>query len=116
MSSEPQTTEYHAQIGDLGALRILLLAIGALLAVTAPFAGGEYELDSLAILPNLVAPPCAVMVFFVFALDMPMTTLFRRGSVPPERSRYNFVLLTEGAMMLVLLGAWMPFFLPLLSR
>ena len=123
----------------LGALRIALLAAVAVLVASAPFASldpgamdaidlaralivenpalGSRDLDlSLGLVwTTLVAPPLAVMVFFVVPLDMLMTRIYMSDKHGAQRARYRRILVVEAAALLVLVAAWAPFFASLLS-
>ena len=124
---------------ELGALRIALLAAVAVLVASAPFASLDpdamdaIDLSRALIVENaalgssdldlafgvawttLVAPPLAVMMFFVVPLDMLMTRIYMSGKHGAERARYRRILAAEALALAALIAAWTPFFLDLLS-
>ena len=124
---------------ELGALRIALLAAVAVLVASAlfaspyPFAGGdvdrvvamfaangspgspEVEFSFGVLWTALVAPPLAVMMFFVVPLDMLMSRIYMADTVGAERARYRRILATEALALALLVAVWTPFFVDLLS-
>ena len=127
------------RILELGALRIALLAAIAVLVASAPFAsfgpdgfggidvsralgveGGdpgsrEINLSPGLLWTTLVAPPLAVMMAFVVPLDMLMSRIYMTDKEETERARYRRILAIEALALALLVGAWTPFFLALLS-
>ena len=125
--------------GELGALRLALLAAAAILAASAPFAStgssGPGAFDAARALAaaggapgphgigvslgvvwtNLVAPPLAVMMAFVIPLDMLMSRLYMSDKQGAERARYRRILAAEALAFVLLAAAWTPFFAALLS-
>lgn len=125
--------------GELGALRLALLAAAAALAASAPFAStgasGPGAFDAARALAvaggapgphgvgvslgvvwtNLVAPPLAVMMAFVIPLDMLMSRLYMADKRGAERARYRRILTAEALAFVLLAAAWTPFFAALLS-
>jgi len=98
----------------LGALRMLMLGFVVLLIATAPFSGGDFSLEGLAMLTTLVAPALTVIMLFVVPLDMIMSFIFRTDKTGSERSRLNRVLLIEAIAFISLVLSWLPFGLKLL--
>lgn len=127
------------RIVELGALRSALLAAIAVLVASAPFASfgpdgfdgidvsravgveggdpGSREINlSLGLLwTTLVAPPLAVMMAFVVPLDMLMSRIYMTDKRGTERARYRRILAVEALALAVLVAAWAPFFVALLS-
>ncbi|NIR31236.1 MAG: hypothetical protein GWN84_18380 [Gammaproteobacteria bacterium] len=99
---------------DIGTLRTVLLAGVLVVAATAPFAGGAVRYSGWGMYPTLIAPTLAVMLFFVLALDILMTTVFMHEHQGPERRRYRSILRGEGLVLVLLLLSWLPFFVRLL--
>ena len=127
------------RVAELGALRVALLAAVAVLVASAPFASfgpdgfggidvsralgvesgpsGSREIAlSLGLLwTTLVAPPLAVMMAFVVPLDMLMSRIYMADKEDGERARFRRILATEALAFVLLVGAWTPFFVALLS-
>ena len=115
---------------ELGPLRVSLLAAVAVLVANAPFAAhhpGAFDVSVVlatdggplpgfgAIWLTLVAPPLAVMIAFVVPLDMLMSRIYMADKHGAERGRYRRILAAEALALLLLVGAWTPFFVALLS-
>ena len=124
---------------ELGALRIALLAAIAVLVASAPFAsfgpdglggidasralgveGGalgsrDVNLSMGLVWTTLVAPPLAVMMAFVVPLDMLMSRIYMTDKPATERARFRRILAVEGLAFILLVAAWAPFFVALLS-
>jgi nitrate reductase NapE component len=97
-------------IVTFGPLRVVLLALLSVAIVGAAFAGGEVELTFPAIVPTLIAPPFAVMMAFITALDILMTAVFLNAKVGAEKTRLRTVALVEIIGLVVLIVVWSAFF------
>ena len=64
---------------------------------------------------TLVAPPLAVMMAFVVPLDMLMSRIYMTDKPYAERARYRRILAAEALAFVLLVAAWTPFFVALLS-
>ena len=131
--SEPnprRAPNLRERAAELGALRVALLAAVAVLVASAPFSSlhpGAFDLSAVlatddgpfaapgAIWLTLVAPPLAVMMAFVVPLDMLMSRIYMTDKPEAERVRYRRILTAEALAFLLLVGAWTPFFVALLS-
>ena len=91
-----------------GLLRLLLLAVSAVLVLVAPFSGGRVVLEGLGVFTTLIAPVAYAVFVFVLPLDMMMTRIFMSDAQPERRARLKRVLITEGVLLALLLLAWMP--------
>ena len=103
-------------VREAGALRTTLIIIVIALIVIAPFTGGSVRVDGWAIIPTLLAPALYVIVVFVLPLEMVMSLIFMSDKHGSERRRYQRILVIELALFLVLLTAWAPFLVELLSK
>lgn len=127
------------RVGELGVLRVALLAAVAVLVASAPFSSfgpngsgavdpsrplgvegsalGSHWLDlSPGLLwTTLIAPPLAVMMAFVVPLDMLMSRIYMTDKPAAERARYRRILAAEALALGLLVAAWTPFFATLLS-
>ena len=127
------------RVAETGALRVALLAAVAVLVASAPFASFGPEgfeavhasralgVDGGALGPReigisiglvwttLVAPPLAVMMAFVVPLDMLMSRIYMADKQGAERARFRRILAAEAFAFVLLVAAWTPFFVALLS-
>ena len=130
---------FRERVLELGALRVALLAAVAVLVASAlfaspyPFGGGDIDTAvamvsantpsastgigySIGLLwPTLIAPPLAVMMVFVVPLDMLMSRIYMTDKHGAERARYRRILAAEAVALALLVTAWTPFFVALLS-
>ena len=97
-----------------GPLRLLLVVVVALLAMLGPFSGGSVDFAGFALITTLVAPVAYAIFIFVLPLDMTMTALFMTDTTPQRRAALKRALITEGALLGVMLITWLPFTLQLL--
>ena len=104
------------RLHELGALRVALLAVIAILVLSAPFASTEIDFSPGRIWPTLLAAPVALMMAFVILLDMLMTRIYMTDTESHERARFRRILAAEAAAFVLLVAAWVPFFAPLLER
>lgn len=102
-----------AFLNRVGFLRALLMLVTVALVALAPFSGGHIQTSGWPLVTTLVAPVFFAILAFVLPLDMLMTWVFMSGSTEDERRRLKVILLTEVALLLVLLIAWSPFVIAL---
>lgn len=105
--------EFFRKIGPLRVLHGLTIVI---LVVTAPFADGSSARSGLAMWPTLIAPAVAPIFLFVLPLDMTMAAIGRSSAESDdERRRLTTVLRFDVLLLVVLVLAWLPFFMALAS-
>jgi len=97
----------------LGPLRAMLAASTLILVALRPFAGGRVIYTDWHILPTMVVPALVPIFFFVLLLDMMMAAVFRSSADDAGQARFTRVLYIEAALVVLLLAAWLPFFLSL---
>ncbi|KAA3630842.1 MAG: hypothetical protein DWQ08_05615 [Proteobacteria bacterium] len=102
-------------IRKIGTLRLLHAMLLAALILSAPFAGGESARSGLAMWPTLIAPALVPIFVFVLPLDMTMAAISRAGEEGAEHARLTTVLRFDLLLLVLLLGAWLPFFMALLD-
>ncbi len=100
-------------LSDLGPLRWMLALLVALVVLMAPAALGETRLDWPMVVPTVVAPAVAPILFFVLMLDVLMTRVLMSSADPAGRARLRRALVFDLAVTGVLVLAWAPFFLRL---
>ena len=96
-------------VGRLGVLRLLLMTIALVIIAAAPFADGPSHLHGWRLLPSVVAPSVMMMLVFAIPLDITMARIFMADADAAEMRRLKFIIRTEIAVYLVLIGAWLPF-------
>ena len=100
----------------LGALRLLLAAAVVILVALAPFSGGQTNLETaFSFITTVLAPALFVVFVFVIPLDLTMTYVFMSAKGDSERVRYRNILWFEGALLTILILAWLPLVFNLLQ-
>lgn len=94
---------------DLGALRLLLIAAGLLIAFLSPEPGTAVNLDSWRVIPTAVIPASTPLIFMVLMFDFMMCRI--RMSDEDVRKKFSNIGYLELATALFLLIMWLPFFL-----
>ncbi len=97
-----------------GGLRLMLVALCAALVLVGPFSGGAVRFDGFALITTLVAPVAFAIFLFVLPLDMVMSWVFMSGASDTRRAALRRAIVTEGALMVLMVLAWLPFVLRLL--
>lgn len=94
----------------LGALRVMLLAVLALLTVLAPFALETTGYEGWALVSTVIVPALVPIFFFVTLLDVLMSAIYRSSSDGDLRDKYQLVIKVEVVFLIIMMGAWMPLF------
>ena len=102
-------------VGRLGVLRLLLMTVALVIIAAAPFADGSSHLHDWRLLPSVVAPSVMMMLVFAIPLDITMARIFMADADAAEMRRLKFIIRTEIAVYLVLIGAWLPFMVRVLD-
>ncbi|MCZ6895437.1 MAG: hypothetical protein O7H40_15505 [Gammaproteobacteria bacterium] len=102
-------------VGRLGILRLLLIMVALVIIAAAPFADGSSPLHDWRLLPSVVAPSIMMMLVFAIPLDITMARIFMADADAAEISRLKFIIRTEIAVYVVLIGAWIPFMVRVLD-
>ena len=103
-------------LNDLGALRVALCTVVLALIVAAPFSGGQPRFEGLAFVVTVLTPALFVMFVFVLGLDLLMTRVFLVDAKNAARRRLRRVLKIEGVLFALLVLAWAPLVVRLLSQ
>lgn len=98
-----------------GPLRIMLLALVAVLAVAGPIADPAYPVTVADLLRNAIAPAMAVIIVFVVMLDILMCRIFMSGKKGDELQRYRGIIRFELVALAALLLSWTPFIMRIVS-
>jgi hypothetical protein len=97
----------------IGALRAMLAALTLAVVAFAPFAQGEVSYSGWAMVPTLIVPAISPIVFFVLLLDLLMARVFMGSTDEAGRRRYRTVAWMDVALVVLLVLAWVPFFMTL---
>ncbi len=100
----------RALAAELGVLRLALLAMAGVLALSATGPGVPLNLHGWALVRTLVLPAAAPLVFFVLLFDILMSSVRLADALPSAQARWRRVLLVEAVFALGLLASWLPFF------
>ncbi len=101
-------------INYLGALRFMLALTIVVLVIAAPFSAGETQYSGMKLLTGVIAPALVPMYLFIMPLDMTMCAIYMSGKQDADRRRYRKIIWIDGILLIVLVLAWLPFFLRLL--
>ena len=99
----------------IGFLRAILMLGAVLLIILAPFSGGRLDTSGWALVTTLIAPVGFVIFAFLLILDMIMTRVFMLDSSDEDRRRFVLIIKSEAIVLVLLLLAWTPFMIALLS-
>jgi hypothetical protein len=97
-------------IEDLRLLRIVLICFTLTLAVISRFAGDEIIFSGWKMIPTLIAPALAPIVFFVIWLDFLMSWVFRIDAADVERSRLGRIMVIDLVLVVILTASWFGYF------
>jgi len=95
----------------LSPLRKLLLFVTFAIAVFGPFLDGTADPEGWRIFPTVIAPAIMLMLLFILPLDMTMARIFMSDASDQERRRLVTAIKADACLMLILVVAWVPFFL-----
>lgn len=91
-----------------GPFRVMLFGATLIMIVGAPFALGDTIYEDWRIIPTVVIPVLAVLVFFLLPLDFIMSWVFALGDAE-RRARLRRMMWVEVALFAGLCAAWTPF-------
>ena len=86
----------------------------AALAALGPVSGGTVSFDGIALITTLVAPVAFAVFVFVLPLDLAMSLVFMSDATGERRAALKRALVTEVALLAIMILAWLPFVLTLL--
>ncbi|WP_435104144.1 hypothetical protein [Arhodomonas sp. AD133] len=100
------------RLRSLGPLRIALLSAVVVLVVLRPFAVSPPTAATLpALIHTVIVPALVPIVVAVQGFDLVMTAVFRVDADSHERQRLTRCLRIGGAGLVLVLLAWVPYFL-----
>ncbi len=84
-----------------------------LVAGIGPFLDGIVDTTSWRIFPTVITPTIMLILVFVLPLDITMAMVFMADTRDAERQRLKLIIKLEIGLTLILMLAWLPFFLRL---
>jgi hypothetical protein len=99
----------------LGPQRTMLLAMVAAVIVASPFAAPHASAEGLQFWPQVLAPVFAGILVFVLPLDIAMSRLFQREAHGGDVGRYAAIVRIQSWALVLLVLAWIPFFVRLVN-
>jgi len=100
---------------QLKPLRVVLLFCALLTIILQPKLGTPASYSGWEMVQTLLMPALAPLFFMVILLDVLMATLWRTQSVGDEYLRYKRIQFADLAVVILLLIAWIPYFIVLLG-
>ena len=100
-------------IKSLGFLRLGLLAMAVLNILLRPTPGAAPHYSGWELITTLVAPAAAPILLMVILFDTLMSKIRASDSQGEERRRFTHIMLAELAVAIILLIAWLPYFIAL---
>lgn len=113
MNTESSQNPVIAFIAGLGALRLMLGALGLLVIVFAPEPGVEAQRSGLALITTGVLPAMGPMVFMVLLLDAIMSRVLMIDKEGAVLRHYRRALWFDLGLAAAIVLAWLPFLLTL---
>lgn len=103
-------------IERFGWLRLGLAALTVTILFTVPQPRAETILAWPEVVPTLIAPAIAPLVFMVLALDLLMARVMGSGGDDFVRRRFRRITWFNLTLIALLLARWTPFFIETMSR
>ncbi|GMR21276.1 MAG: hypothetical protein BMS9Abin36_1876 [Gammaproteobacteria bacterium] len=95
----------------IGPLRGILLFSVALFVVLSQITGDPISYSGWQILPTLIVPAIAPILFFVLGFDLMMSSILAADRTDDEKARFHFIVKLEAILLLTMLLSWLPYFL-----
>ncbi len=84
-----------------------------LVAGIGPFLDGNVDTTSWRVFPTVIAPTLMLILVFILPLDITMAMVFMADRRDAERRRLQLIIKLEIGLTIILMLAWLPFFLRL---
>ena len=113
MSRKNATAPQHGLLAvpaRLGALRVMLLLTILALLFAAPAPGTRPDYHGWGMIPTLIVPTLAPIMFMVLLLDVMMSAVFMVDKRGAERARLKYIVLLELLLAVTLMVVWYPYF------
>lgn len=98
---------------QLKLLRIMLLTAALIIIVLAPGADSTVSYEGWAMVPTLLLPTLAPLIFMVLLLDSLMSRVWMIDAKGSERNKFKNIIKVNLFVVLLLVLAWAPFFIRL---
>ena len=102
-------------IKRIGVLRFLLVTLVAIFILASRFTGEQAAYSGWEMIPTLIVPAVAPIVFFVLLLDMMMAGVFMVDKQGDERKRFKFIVNLDLLLTIGMLVSWVPYFISIAS-
>jgi len=102
-------------IQELRLLRVVMICFTLVLAILSRFAGDEVIYSGWKIIPTLIAPALAPIMFFVIWLDVLMSWVFSIDAEKGEKSRFGRIVVADIVQVIILTASWFGYFSRLVS-
>ena len=102
-------------IQELRLLRVVMICFTLALVILSRFAGDEIIYSGWKIIPSLIAPALAPIMFFVIWLDVLMSWVFSIDAEKGEKSRFGRIVVTDIVLAVILTVSWFGYFSRLVS-
>lgn len=115
-SSRPaaaRTPPIIVRLGELGVMRLALGVLALAVLVMAPRPGTAAVMDSWRMLPTLIVPTLAPLVFLVLMLDALMARVHMTSVRGAALARYRRVVAVDLLLGLIVVVWWAPYFIAL---
>ena len=96
---------------QMGPLRLMLASLAVIMIVFTPKPGTPAVYSGWELIPTLVIPAVAPIVFLLLLFDILMSRVWMSASEGFERTRYKRIMLINLSLAAVMLIFWLPFFL-----
>ena len=100
-------------LNTLGFLRTGLIALALINMLLRPTPGTTAAREGIEIISTLVAPAAAPILMMVILFDALMSKVRSSESSGEEKTRFQRIMLTELATVVIMIIAWLPYFLAL---
>jgi hypothetical protein len=98
-------------LGQFGVLRGALVASAAIFAPLALTTGERAARSGWEMVPTLIVPAMAPIIFFVLAFDLMMSSILFGAHEGEKKARYRGIVVTEAIVLVALAAFWIPYFL-----
>ena len=95
---------------QLGPMRVVLACMALALIILVPAPGTPPVYQGLGLVPTVLVPVLAPILFMVLMLDMLMASVFMIDKRGVERARYRMIQLLNLALAVALVLFWIPYF------
>ena len=97
----------------LGPLRLALLVLAVVVLALMPVPGTKAAFAGWAMIPTVVLPVLAPLVFLGLLLDALMSSVFLIDAESLKRSQLRTAMLIDLAVAVVLISRWLPYYMAL---